>query len=690
MKTSENTGSFKKLISFILALVMLLSCLVSCGGTGTPPDDGTVPDTDAPEDDGGDKNKTEDTDAEKTYFTSLIYAADNPSSVDYRAMVNKNQAVSGKRIPVKCDETSETEANEIVVGRTNRQITSSCERAISIYKSENTVGIFDVPYAIVKRNGSIGVVWEHDTVAGEVMNIFLEKLADENYSTEGSLEIVGTVRVGGKLEAQEDAAREQALKAVGEELGLEALQAIRAHLSIFTEDYYIWLANLYEPRTCICDNYDEDGYRVCLLPKDAAGNYLCYGGGFYYCNSARDTAGYYIDIESTAQAIRFLTNSGMMKRIRDLDRQIQLDIIAFAKSLQSSEDGYFYHPQWGSGITVSRKGRDLGWATSMITEFGGKPIWDAPNGIDGERGAPGASKTALTAKLGTSVANSVSKITLSAVWPDHLKTVSAFLEYLDSFDLATNSYSAGNTFNAQQTQIINRDKEGLASGEFIDADGNGIADDGFIAAFERHFNEAQNPENGLWQDTVCYYSVNGLMKIASCYNKFGIRLPYPEQAFESASAMARLPVDESDVNGAQPKGSVSVYNPWVAISAVLSNVGKFAGAEQRETLREMLRASAAEMIRVTTEKAKKFAKADGSFGYTWTTPPYHSQGAPVCPKGIIEGDINGGNIATNGIWSNMTSALGISMKIFDYSDGERFKFLLSDPKPTKTKYDLSN
>ena len=54
MKTSENEGSFKKLISFILALVMLLSCLVSCGGMGTSPDDGTVPDTDVPADDGGD------------------------------------------------------------------------------------------------------------------------------------------------------------------------------------------------------------------------------------------------------------------------------------------------------------------------------------------------------------------------------------------------------------------------------------------------------------------------------------------------------------------------------------------------------------------------------------------------------------------------------------------------------------
>ena len=94
------------------------------------------------------------------------------------------------------------------------------------------------------------------------------------------------------------------------------------------------------------------------------------------------------------------------------------------------------------------------------------------------------------------------------------------------------------------------------------------------------------------------------------------------------------------------------------------------------------------MIRITTEKTKKFMKPDGSFGYTWDSPPTNSQGAPVCPSGRIEGDINGGGIATNGIWGNMSSVLGISMKIFDYSDGERFLYVLKKLKPVKTEYDL--
>ena len=76
-------------------------------------------------------------------------------------------------------------------------------------------------------------------------------------------------------------------------------------------------------------------------------------------------------------------------------------------------------------------------------------------------------------------------------------------------------------------------------------------------------------------------------------------------------------------------------------------------------------------IRATTEKVRKFAKPDGSYGYTWNSPPEKSQGAPVCPSGYIEGDINGGNIATNGIWRNMCATLELTIPLFDETDYQK-------------------
>ena len=94
--------------------------------------------------------------------------------------------------------------------------------------------------------------------------------------------------------------------------GEEVEAALRDHLAIMGEELCTWLSDLYEPRRCICDNFDSDGNRVCLLPKDADGKPLCTGGGYYYSNSARDTEGFDIDVESTAQVLSFCSTSGLL------------------------------------------------------------------------------------------------------------------------------------------------------------------------------------------------------------------------------------------------------------------------------------------------------------------------------------------------------------------------------------------
>ena len=176
-----------------------------------------------------------------------------------------------------------------------------------------------------------------------------------------------------------------------EKLGDEAALALYDHVSMIGKEFYLWLTELFVPRVCKCENFDSDGNRICLLPKNKDGICECTGGGFYYSNSARDSEEYKIDIESTVQALHFLMTSGMTRKykggIREaLPRQMQLDVCAFAKSLQSDVDGYFYHPQWGEAITPSRKGRDLRWATTILENFGDMPLYDTPNGYKGSLG----------------------------------------------------------------------------------------------------------------------------------------------------------------------------------------------------------------------------------------------------------------------------------------------------------------
>ena len=467
-------------------------------------------------------------------------------------------------------------------------------------------------------------------------------------------------------------AREAGFIDAREKYGEEAEAALREYHSIIGEPYYRWFANLYVPRKCVCNNFDKDGNRVCLLPKDENGNHLCTGGGFYFSNSARDNEQFGIDIESTVQACFFIQSTGFLDKFdrdykRGFPKQMQLDICAFAKSLQDSEDGYFYHPQWGKDIIPSRQGRDLGWATSIIRDLGDMPLYDTPNGHKGSLGAP------LGLRGGGEKAG-------AAVWSPRLVTLEAFKEYLASKDVKNKSYPVGNEVFSQSSQIIARDKqmwlEQNPDRTAEEYDKHSPAAGGFLEALREYFDTNRNPENGLWQDETCYYSVNGLMKISGGYNSVGFTLPYAEEAFESAIRMALLDPETPDCQGKIASGSVDVFNPWVCINSILTNVKTYGDAALYEKLKTRLKSLAAPLIKVTMEKAKKFKKPDGSFGYTHHGVGGVSQMAPVAVEGTLEGDINGGNIATNGIWRNMCATLELKIPLYDETDYEKLMAII--------------
>jgi len=217
-----------------------------------------------------------------------------------------------------------------------------------------------------------------------------------------------------------------------------------------------------------------------------------------------------------------------------------------------------------------------------------------------------------------------------------------------------------------------RERFGIESGELVDSDGDGIADCGFISVLRDKFNSEQKASTGLWEDKPCYHAVNGLMKITTSYNALGLRINHAEAAFESAMEIVLLDAESPDCNGKLGSGSVDIYNPWSAMSAIIGNLRRFGNEEEANKLRAKLYAKAPELIRATTKKVKKFKKEDGSFGYTWTFSPATSQSAPAAVPNTVEGDINGGTIAITGAWGPMCGAFGISIPIYNKGDFEKF------------------
>ena len=213
---------------------------------------------------------------------------------------------------------------------------------------------------------------------------------------------------------------------------------------LFGEEVYTWLAGLYDSKT----------------------------GGFYYSESARDNLGYLPDIESTAQS------SGIMQSMVGVG--IDTVLTAEQKALlgtwvqfsQSNQDGYFYHPQWGTNIGDSRRARDLGNYVGRLSYVGSEYLFKSAYArLEGKAENDGTAKvieyvappTALTPNLGKSVVTLVSKVVLAADdVPDHLKSTNALEAYLNNLwgNTATasigHSYGFGNTITSQNAQINRR------------------------------------------------------------------------------------------------------------------------------------------------------------------------------------------------------------------------------------------
>ena len=361
-------------------------------------------------------------------------------------------------------------------------------------------------------------------------------------------------------------------------------------------------------------------------------------GGFYYSNSARDHEGFLPDIESTCQAIGalgavcdFSRWGGSMDNA--LSAEMKKKLGAFSVSLEA-EDGYFYHPQWGREIGMSRRGRDLDWAVSNARRFGAKLPY--PTALERLSGASG-DKSGL---------------------PAHLRSKEAFIEYLDNLNIESHSHNKGHALNSQKEQII---AAGLADTlfDYCDALQESIQ--------QRLVARGEKP-NGLFQEGANYVAISGLFKLGAIYNMQKRPFKYVEHMIDSGIKA----IMSDDV----PEVVIYVFNPWSGLTAAVQNMKmavELYGAEHdMEAVYAKIRAAAPEMIIKTAKKLAAFRRPDMAFSYNVGYSAPYTQGTHVS-LGYDEGEVNGSVLAINGVSRSVFACLGVPRPpIFGCDDVERF------------------
>lgn len=310
-------------------------------------------------------------------------------------------------------------------------------------------------------------------------------------------------------------------------------------------------------------------------------------GGFYFSRSARDNEGFLPDVQSTMQALGFLASAGFPLK-DDMPRSVADKISNWAKGLQSPDDGYFYHPQWGSDISENKRGRDLTYALKIVDQYGDGVF---PYKTPAERAAE--AKNLTEEEKGES----------TVIY--YLQSPEAFTAWCENlWETARNHYSAASTINGAITAI----------------DGAGLMD----AAID-FIDSKQDPNTGLWDNAMDYNTIGACYKFTVFYNSER-KLKYADKIIENVTNILKTQA---------PTAIVDVYNGLNAILACVSSFGDDVPQEVKSTLNDNL----VELIDITVEQYNKFRKADGGYSYGVNTSQYKALGVDIA-LGVPEGDMD--------------------------------------------------
>ena len=539
-------------------------------------------------------------------------------------IVNSINATTGTVVKYRAMDFAESFDREIVIGDGDRAVT----RAAKQYVASLGLGEDDGIILVYALGNSLAVYYNDGCAVEMALDYFLDELVSAEALT---IEEDGCVyKQVFSISAKKNAEWEARWSALDGKLSDGAIAAMKRLYSLFDADTYTWVADLYDPEV----------------------------GGFYYSNSARDYIGFLPDVESTRQALTFMIRMGMTDDFDSLadavPDEIKERMVAFVKSMQDPDDGYFYHTQWGKNINTSRRGRDLTWSVYILTQFGETPDYKTPTErFDSDELA----SANLASPLGSSVSSAISGLIASTVKPAAtneevpLDSWDSLKAYLDKMDFANDSHAQGQILSSQ-CQVI--------------------AAAGYGAQVVAYMDAIQDPDTGLWESTVSYRSIGGLLKITSAYGTLGGEFKYAEQAMNSCIEM--LLSDE-------PQSSMTcVYNCLNGMGNVMSNLKSHGGKSTVAKVQASLVERAETIITAATQKIAGFRKTDGSFSYKIDGTNTHSQGALVSLGGN-EGDMNATLLAT-GVITGIYSVLGISaVRVYSSDDYEAFMNMLVNMSP---------
>ncbi len=532
--------------------------------------------------------------------------------------------------------TFEEGKHNIVLGRSSAQISVDAYKRLEALCEEDEVG-----YLIYSNGSSVCIAYSEaeDRLAAQfAFEYFVQNYVVDQLIAPAGVLYSYTFNVDEYFQEKDDLAVEEGWKKLAEVAGQDVADAMRDLYGIYDDSTVDWLANLYDPGI----------------------------GGWYHTNSAKNTYGYLPDAESTAKLLSFLESSGMVDSYAQaLPEEMKKKIGDFLYGLQDP-DGYFYHPQWGKEISLSKRGRDLNWCTSVLKAFGRTPKYETITGVGGEDRDDMMTSFITDSLGGAGTVVAVSRVVAAEadekLIPEHLQSEENFLTYLEAMNINKSSYSKGNELSSQIAQIKAQNLDGV----LID------------------FLTSKQYDSGLWHAESNHYGVNGLMKICGVYNSCKRAMPNAERA-----AMAAI---DALIGDEVPNDVICIYNPWVSIARLAKNQTQYGGAEGAavaQRITESIRAVAPQALAATKANVSRFIVDDTvdntkSFSYNLGRAASGIQGSPAAVPGLYEGDLGGTNNACAALVTNIYEALKLSsdfVPIYTYSDFRRFLSIIEDLAP---------
>ncbi|MBQ7387499.1 MAG: hypothetical protein IJW03_04980 [Clostridia bacterium] len=537
----------------------------------------------------------------------------------------RSAVVEGQGAIPTVEPSAEQKPHELIIGDTPRAATAAAKAEFLKRMSEESA---EYGYILYFDGDSVALYWNDDSLAGFAISDFLDIcIARMN------LELKDAGVIAMKFFKEKEMKTEAVWSRIKAVASDELYNALRRFATGFDGTATCeWMANL----------WDGDN------------------GGFYYSNSARDNEPFRPDLESTYQVISWLKANGATSDVNALlPNEIKMKIVAFAKNMQYP-DGYFYHPQWAKGtdkLQTDRYGRDLSWATDLISRFTVDtdgdgveekqyPNYCAPSGLKCKEhsengGACGSAIPVALRKNTSSVQAAVSKVTASAAKP-----VSSVLEKPD--------YSSPEAFVSwlERMNADIKNKPGLPS-HYICAlqheiKARGYADE-LLDYLERVQDEVYKEQtangetpSGLWAYEPTWSLAQSIQKYVTFFNdeKYGRPIKYCKEAIATCIEIMII-----DANG--EKGLNDLMNQWNTIGHIMSNVKKY-NSDKPEVIKElydMVRARGVELIECLEKNLDAHRLGDGMY-LSYLGKSFATLYGVNVSKGVRESDVNGQLLVT--------------------------------------------